>query len=174
VPLVFLGLGSNVGHRLSHLRHAVSLLSAEIEVLRVASVYETAAMYVTDQPAFYNSALVASTDLAPMRLLKRLKSVEAEIGRSQGVRYGPREIDIDLLACGCLSYRFDIDGETRLQVPHPKTGERRFVLAPLYELSPELVLPGLGAVGTLLQMTDGQSDAVQIVANAGLNPPNLR
>lgn len=83
------------------------------------------------------------------------------------MRYGPREIDLDLIGYGSLSYSFE-GGEKPLTVPHPKTAERRFVLAPLFELAPGYKLVGLGSVDELLVQTNDQADDVQRLDNAQL------
>lgn len=161
VPQVLLGLGSNVGDRLAHLSEAVEHLSSHMRLLAASEVYETAPMYVNDQPPFYNAAALAETDLSPRELLSVLKGIESEIGRRASTRYGPREIDIDLLAYGRLSYRFGDGAGPKLQVPHSKIAERRFVLQPLADIAPDFRLPGLGVVSDLLDRTKEQSDSVR-------------
>lgn len=113
-------------------------------------------MYVEDQPAFVNACGALSTSEGPFQLLTHLKRLELEIGRLQRDRNGPREIDIDLIAYGSLQLRSD-----RLRVPHPRLIERRFVLQPLFDFAPDLVLPGLGIVRELLVATEGQADHVR-------------
>lgn len=117
-------------------------------------------MYVEDQPAFLNAATLAETTLSPRALLARLKEIETVIGREARMRYGPREVDLDLVAYGSLAYRFEDAKETRLTVPHPKIAERRFVLQPLYDLAPDFLLPGVGVVRDLLSQTEGQRESV--------------
>ncbi len=168
MPQVLLGLGSNVGDRLSHLRQAVEALSQVLDLQAASRVYETAPMYVEDQGAFYNAALLAATELSPLTLLKRLKGVESEIGRAKGVRYGPREIDIDLLAYGVLRYRYSCKDQKKLEVPHVRMTERRFVLAPLSDIAPQFLLPGLGVVCELLLRTNEQAESVKAVEDAVL------
>lgn len=162
---ILLGLGSNVGDRLANLQLACDLLMRAIPMLQTASVYATAPMYVEDQAVFYNSALIGSTDLDPRSLLKVLKSVEQEVGRRVGRRYGPREIDIDLIAYGNLRYRFG----DQLEVPHHLVAERRFVLQPLADVAHDFDLPGLGKISVLLERTNGQRDSVNKVENAVLS-----
>jgi len=135
----FLGLGSNVGDRASHLRAAVELLGeggAEVEA--VSSTYETEPVgEVLDQPDFLNAAIRIRTELGPEELLDVCKAIEAEQGRALGgPRHGPRPIDIDLLLLGDLELTTD-----RLTLPHREVTSRRFVLLPLLELDPELRLP---------------------------------
>jgi 2-amino-4-hydroxy-6-hydroxymethyldihydropteridine diphosphokinase len=167
VPKILLGLGSNVGDRLANLRRAVEALDF-LEPIAASRVYETAPMYVTDQPAFYNAALLAQSDLSPLALLRAVKDAEVRVGRSLGQRFGPREIDIDLLAYGSLAYRFSAGGELRLQVPHPRVAERLFVLQPLHDVDPHALLPGIGRVSELIERISDQADTVKVVYDAVL------
>lgn len=135
----YLGLGSNVGDRAGHLRAAIELLSGRgIAVEAVSSTYETEPVgEVLDQPDFLNAAIRIRTDLSPEALLDACKAVEAERGRAlDAPRHSPRPLDVDLLLLG------DLELETeRLTLPHREVTSRRFVLAPLLELDPELALP---------------------------------
>ena len=135
----YLGLGSNVGDRESHLRAAIAALGEhEVNVEAVSSLYETEPVgEVLEQPDFLNGAVRISTELEPEELLDRCKAIEVEHGRMLGgQRHGPRPIDIDLLLLG------DVELSTeRLTLPHREVTSRRFVLAPLLELDPELALP---------------------------------
>lgn len=139
---VAIGLGSNVGDRHAHISAALELLAQVVSDLRVSTLIETEPMYVLDQPAYLNGAALGLTSLGPLALLRKLKEIEAVVGRKPTVRYGPREIDLDLLAYGRVQFR----SPGRLEVPHPRTPERSFVLIPLAELDSELYLPGLGVV----------------------------
>ncbi|MGQ9477018.1 MAG: 2-amino-4-hydroxy-6-hydroxymethyldihydropteridine diphosphokinase [Candidatus Bipolaricaulia bacterium] len=136
----YIGLGSNLGRREENLVRAISLLgsSPEIWVLRRASLYETEPVGVEDQPWFLNSVVEVETSLPPRGLLHRLKEIERELGREDRGRWGPREIDLDLLLYGDL-----ILEEDGLILPHPELHRRKFVLEPLCELAPELVHPRL-------------------------------
>jgi 2-amino-4-hydroxy-6-hydroxymethyldihydropteridine diphosphokinase len=154
-PIV-IGLGSNVGDSLGHIREAIRLLRRAVKVEAVSSLYETAPMYVSDQPPFLNAVLTATTELGPRALLRFLKDAEREIGRQSRERYGPREIDLDLIAYGSLNYSWG-GGEKPLTVPHPKIQERRFVLLPLCEIAPSFRLVGLGVTCELLPQTDSQA-----------------
>jgi len=143
-----LGLGSNVGDRRSNLQAAVDELAAHgVEVLASSSVYETEPVgELLDQPDFYNACLRVRTALAPEGLLDACKAVERELGRTAGgVRHGPRPIDVDLLLLGDEVYR-----SARLSLPHEQVASRRFVLTPLVELSPGLVIPGVGSAADAL------------------------
>ncbi len=135
----YLGLGSNVGDRASHLRAAIELLrEGGVEVEAVSSAYETEPVgEVLDQPDFLNAAIRIRTELEPEALLDLCKQIEAERGRAlDALRHTPRPLDVDLLLLG------DLETSTeRLTLPHPEVTSRRFVLAPLLELDPELTLP---------------------------------
>lgn len=149
----YLGLGSNVGERESNLRAAVDALGASgLTVTARASLYETAPQgEVQDQPDFLNSAVAAATGLEPLALLDACKRIERELGRSDdGVRHGPRPIDIDVLLVGDVTLEHE-----RLTLPHPEIASRHFVLAPLLELAPDLVLPdGRSAAGLMAAVQD--------------------
>jgi 2-amino-4-hydroxy-6-hydroxymethyldihydropteridine diphosphokinase len=135
----YLGLGSNVGERESHLRAAIELLSERgVEVEAVSSAYETEPVgEVLDQDDFLNAAIRISTDLEPEALLDLCKEIEVERGRAlDAPRHSPRPLDVDLLLLGDLELRTE-----RLTLPHPEVTSRRFVLAPLLELDPDLTLP---------------------------------
>ncbi len=142
MALGYLGLGSNVGDRLSHLGDAVGALPRHgIRVQRSSSVYETEPVgLVLDQPDFLNACLAVETEHDPQQLLDACKAVEHELGRQAGgPRHGPRVIDVDVLLVEGVEYR-----SPRLVLPHPGVLERRFVLVPLLELDPELTLPPEG------------------------------
>jgi 2-amino-4-hydroxy-6-hydroxymethyldihydropteridine diphosphokinase len=168
VPEVLIALGSNLGDRLKLMQQALDRLGTSIHWEVVSGVYETEPMYVEDQPAYLNAAARGTTELGPLALLDLLKSVEREVGRHAGERYGPREIDLDLIAYGCLHLSSRRPGR-KLTVPHPKTVERRFVLAPLADVAPEWALAGLGRVDELLAATKAQAEDVIILSNAVLS-----
>jgi len=135
----YLGLGSNVGNRAAHLRAAIQTLQARgVEVEAVSSAYETEPVgEVLDQPDFLNAAIRIWTDIEPEALLDVCKAIEVERGRMLAAsRHSPRPLDIDLLLLGDLELTTD-----RLTLPHPEVTSRRFVLAPLLELDPDLTLP---------------------------------
>lgn len=155
-----------MGNRLAHLREAVQVLAHRLELVSVSAAYETAPMYVTDQPAFLNAALRARTELSPRALLALLKESERQIGRQVAPRNGPREIDLDLVGYGSLSYQYQEGREIRLIVPHPRTPERRFVLQPLADVAPDFVLAGLGRIDRLLAQTEGQTENVKRIEDA--------
>ena len=151
----YLGLGSNVGDRRSHLQAAVDELPRHgVRVLASSSVYETEPVgEILDQPDFLNAVLRVRTALEPEALLDACKAVERELGRAPGgVRHGPRPIDVDVLLLGAETYR-----SARLALPHEQVTSRRFVLVPLLELAPDLELPGAGrAADALATLGPGQ------------------
>jgi 2-amino-4-hydroxy-6-hydroxymethyldihydropteridine diphosphokinase len=118
-----------------------------VEVTASSSVYDTEPVgLVLDQPSFLNACLRVETELGPEELLDACKAVERSVGRAvDGVRHGPRAIDVDLLLLGSAVYRSD-----RLSLPHPEVSARRFVMVPLLELDPSLTLPGGERVSELL------------------------
>jgi 2-amino-4-hydroxy-6-hydroxymethyldihydropteridine diphosphokinase len=130
---VYLGLGSNLGNRLSNLNAAQTSLAPHLSILAASPVYETAPWGYADQPAFLNQVLLVETDLSPVDLLAVLKKAEGELGRVSTFRYGPRLIDMDIL------FYDDLVLETPdLVIPHPRLAERAFVLVPLADLAPDL------------------------------------
>jgi 2-amino-4-hydroxy-6-hydroxymethyldihydropteridine diphosphokinase len=150
---VFVGLGSNLGDREGTLRAAVGRLRglAQTEVRSVSSFRDTEPVGYLDQPRFLNGAAELETGLAPAALLGALLELERAFGRDRDSSppHGPRTLDLDLLL-----YDEETIDEPGLQVPHPRLHERRFVLEPLAELDPELVVPGRGPVQLLLARLD--------------------
>lgn len=127
---VIIALGSNVGDRLNNFDEALqSMKKLGINITRHACLYETEPAYVTDQPRFLNSAVRGVTKLGPHELLGVLKKIEKDMGRTSGIRYGPRPIDLDILFYGQFNVHSDI-----LAVPHERIWERPFVMAPLLDL----------------------------------------
>jgi 2-amino-4-hydroxy-6-hydroxymethyldihydropteridine diphosphokinase len=149
VTRAYVGLGANLGDRERTLRAAVDALAAEagIEVVSVSTLRETEPLGVGEQPSFLNGAVELETTLAARELLDRLLAVEQRFGRVRiPGEHGPRTLDLDLLLYGDET----ID-EPGLTVPHPRVHERRFVLEPLAELAPGLVVPGRGDMESLLR-----------------------
>jgi len=169
MTVVAIALGTNVGDRFDHLQRAVVRLQEVIQVDAVSDVYETAPMYVVEQAPFLNAAVRGRTDLGPLPLLRALKAIEQTSGRQHRARYGPREIDLDLVLYGSSAYRFTYGGETVLQIPHPRMAERRFVLAPLRNLFPSLAIPTLVDLDDLLRATNDQAETVLAVQDAVLS-----
>jgi 2-amino-4-hydroxy-6-hydroxymethyldihydropteridine diphosphokinase len=135
LKLVYLGLGSNVGDSESLLQAALDGLNGpDLKLLRVSSLYETEPIGLREQRWFLNLAAEFGTELFPKQLLHRIQKIEKDLGRRRtGVRNGPRTIDIDILLYGNFVITTD-----ELEIPHPRYRERRFTLAPLAELNPEL------------------------------------
>ncbi|HEY8464248.1 MAG TPA: 2-amino-4-hydroxy-6-hydroxymethyldihydropteridine diphosphokinase [Bacillota bacterium] len=140
--LIFIGLGSNLGDSLMNLKTAVEKLEATFQVrLTVSSVYRSEPVEVIDQPWFFNQVayFTPNGEVTPLNLLRQLKDLEKQLGRTPGVRYGPRVIDLDLLffknwifQCDCLS------------IPHAQLLKRSFVLQPLAEIAPQWPDPRTG------------------------------
>ncbi|MBP5856459.1 2-amino-4-hydroxy-6-hydroxymethyldihydropteridine diphosphokinase [Marivibrio halodurans] len=136
---VLIALGANLGDRRAHLARAVEALRADMALDALSRLYETAPMYVADQPAFLNMAVRGRTALAPRALLDRLKEIEDALGRETTYRNGPRAIDLDILYHGDR-----IVSDDRLTVPHPRIAERAFVLVPLMDIAPDWIDPARG------------------------------
>jgi 2-amino-4-hydroxy-6-hydroxymethyldihydropteridine diphosphokinase len=148
VTRAFVGLGANLGDREAGIRRALARLDARegIAVVAVSALRETEPVGYADQPRFLNGVAALETVLPARDLLGSLLETERVLGRTRdGPRYGPRAIDLDLLLYGDR----EID-EPGLTVPHPRLHERRFVLEPLNELDPDLLVPGRGRVEALL------------------------
>jgi 2-amino-4-hydroxy-6-hydroxymethyldihydropteridine diphosphokinase len=148
VTRAYVGLGANLGDRESALRAAVEALGGEegIEVVAVSALRETEPIGVGEQPLYVNGAVALETTLTARELLDRLLAVEQRFGRVRVPgEHGPRTLDLDLILYGDEEIE-----EPGLTVPHPHLHERRFVLEPLAELAPGLVVPGRGSVESLL------------------------
>jgi 2-amino-4-hydroxy-6-hydroxymethyldihydropteridine diphosphokinase len=142
VTRAYVGLGSNLGDREAAIRAAAAALPAG----RLSTIRETEPWGIEDQPRFLNAVAELETDETPRALLERLLQIERDLGRTRdGLRWGPRTIDLDLLLHG--EARLDEPG---LQLPHPRLHQRAFVLEPLAELDPALEIPGRGPVSALL------------------------
>ena len=135
---VFIGLGSNQGERHKWLAAACERLqsSAEIKLLKASSLYETEPHGLLEQPSFLNQVVEIATTLSPQDLLECLLNIEKDLGRVRTQRWGPRNIDLDLLAFG----EREISSAT-LRLPHPEIPHRRFVLEPWHEIAPEFKMP---------------------------------
>jgi 2-amino-4-hydroxy-6-hydroxymethyldihydropteridine diphosphokinase len=154
VKTVYLGLGSNLGDREQMLQAAIDHLhSREVRITRASSVYETEPRERRNQRWFLNVVVEAETDLFPRQLLARIAKIEQQLGRRRMTKNGPRTIDIDILFYG----NFVVE-TTELTIPHPRFSERRFVLAPMVELAPELRDPvSRRSMRELLGATAGQA-----------------
>jgi len=147
-----LGLGSNLGDRLELLQGAVNALvdAPGIEVVAISPVYETEPVGgPADQPPYLNAVLVVTTAMSARTLLERCLAVEDAFERVRDVRWGPRTLDIDL-----ITYADAVSPSAELTLPHPRAGERAFVLAPWHDIDPDAQLPGQGAIAELLAKLD--------------------
>lgn len=144
----FLGLGSNLGEREDRLRSAVSGLP---EVVAVSPIYETDPVGGPAQGPYLNAVVELDTARTPRQLLGLAQALEDRAGRVRTERFGPRTLDVDVLLVGDLQ----VD-EPDLVVPHPRMWQRRFVVAPLADLAPELVAPGVLAAseGSVRRLDD--------------------
>ena len=138
VHLAYIGFGSNIGDRRSYIQKAITALSVveEITLQKISSLYKTAPVGYEAQADFLNGAVALETSFSPHLLLHTLKDIETAVGRKHRARWGPREIDLDILI-----YE-DICLQTAdLTIPHPEMHLRRFVLVPLVEIAPALMHP---------------------------------
>jgi 2-amino-4-hydroxy-6-hydroxymethyldihydropteridine diphosphokinase len=151
---IFVGLGSNMDHPIGQLRRALTSLAAvpRTEVVRTSSFYANPPMGPQDQPDFVNAVAELNSTLAPVSLLTELQCIEFRHGRRRARRWGQRCLDLDLLLYG------DSRVETeRLTVPHPGMTERAFVLVPLAEIAPALLLPGGASAAAHARQFSGAS-----------------
>lgn len=132
----FIGIGSNIGDRIKNCRKSISLLSEKVRIVKQSSFYKTKPWGKPDQEPFINFVVEIETELAPRNLLKFLKKIESKMGRTMTVRWGPRVIDLDI-----LYYDNRVIKEDGLMIPHQYLHERLFVLAPLFEIAPDLYHP---------------------------------
>ena len=135
---VFIALGSNLEPREEHLRQAIRGLDSVAEVVQISTVYESAPIGFSDQPAFLNAVVEVQTDKAPLDLLGELKSLERAIGRKERPRWHEREIDFDIIFYGTSIFE-----DPQLTIPHPEAHRRLFVLKPLADLDAKFVHPVL-------------------------------
>ncbi len=162
MSIVYLALGTNLGDRLANLRAAIKSFPPSIVLGPRSNIYETPPWGYTDQPAFLNMAVKCETDSDAASLLKRLKQIEVEVGRVESFRWGPRQIDIDILFYDDLI----LESES-LIIPHPRLHERAFVLVPLADIAPDFVHPVLKkTVKELLSKVD--SAEIKLFANGSL------
>jgi 2-amino-4-hydroxy-6-hydroxymethyldihydropteridine diphosphokinase len=160
---VYLALGSNLGDREKNLQEARERIAAFVDITRVSSIYETEPVGVKEQPWFLNQVLAGTTVFSPVDLLRRVKKIETEMGRTEGIRFGPRPIDIDILFYDRL-----IELSPILTIPHPRLHERAFVLIPLAEIAPELIHPRLRVpIRTLLERLESPEDVKPYKASPG-------
>ena len=144
-----LALGANLGDPAAALQSAVDALAGAGRVLAVSGVYRTAPVGGPPQPDYLNAVVLLDTAFAPGELLDFAHSVEAAAGRERLERWGPRTLDVDVLA-----YDDVVRSDPLLTLPHPRAHERGFVLAPWAEVAPDATIPGHGRVVDLLDTVD--------------------
>ena len=136
---IFLGLGSNLDDRYQNLMNGIQQLNdhAHIWVIDESNVYQTPAMYSSDQQDFYNMVIEIETNLNPLQLLDEVKKIEIKLGRKPNKKKNiPRTLDVDILAVGDILIRSKL-----LEIPHPKIVERKFVLKPWNDIAPDFLVP---------------------------------
>ena len=159
MPVAYIGFGSNIGDRLVHIQNAIYVLSKTegITLQKISSIYKTDPVGYEAQAQFLNGVAAIQTSLSPLSLLHTLKDIETEIGRQHRIRWGPREIDLDILIYGDMCFQAE-----KLVIPHPEMHRRRFVLAPLVEIAPDAVHPVFQeTVQTLLERLKDDTSVVK-------------
>lgn len=157
-----LALGANLGDRFLALQGAVDELARSVSLLAVSAIFETAPVGGPEQPDYYNAVVVVETALTPSELLDLAHSIEAAAGRERLVRWGPRTLDVDIIAFDDM-----VSDDPVLTLPHPRAHARAFVLMPWLDADPDAVLPERGPVAALL-------DAVDTTGVRKLEQPVLR
>ena len=140
-----LSLGSNLGDRRAHLRAGLEVIGSRVAVRAVSPLYETAPVGVTDQPAFLNCVAIVDTD-DPLVAWSAARAAEETRGRSRSKRWGPRSLDVDVVAVDAV-----VRDDPVLTLPHPRAHERGFVLRPWLDLDPDAFVAGRGPVWRLLR-----------------------
>ena len=158
MSIVFIGIGSNLGDRVSYCKKAFDEISGFARITRTSSLYETDPVGKEDQPEFINCLVVIETELSPQDLLNQLNLVETKLGRKREEKWGPRPIDLDI-----IYYDDRIISDENLEIPHPRAHNRRFVLEPLCEIAPEFVDPKFNvSVIELLDRIDDDKRVIKI------------
>lgn len=150
---VFLGIGSNLQLPRQQLKRAFSALQLlpECKEFRCSPIYLSPPMGSQQQPDYLNAAIRMGCRLPPRKLLQELQAIEQAQGRRRAERWGPRTVDLDLLIYGDL-----VLDTPELRIPHPGIAQRAFVLYPLWDIAPDLVIPGLGPLAELIQRVDAK------------------
>lgn len=157
--MIILSFGSNLGNREENIRIALHLLAGEnkLQIQKISSLYETEPVGFADQNFFLNAVALITTDLSPEELIKHCLAVEVRMGRVRDLRWGPRNIDIDVLCYHDLVIQTEL-----LTLPHPRMRERRFILLPLLEVAGDIALPGNILVSKALADCQDHSAVLQI------------
>jgi 2-amino-4-hydroxy-6-hydroxymethyldihydropteridine diphosphokinase len=148
---VVLALGSNIGDRLANLQDGVDHLASApgLRLRAVSAVFETTPVGGPAQPDYLNAVLLADSELPARSILDHCQAAERELGRVRKERWGPRTLDVDLIACDD-----EVSSDPVLTLPHPRAHERAFVLAPWLDVDPAAHLVGFGSVADLLALAD--------------------
>lgn len=151
---VFIALGANIAQPAKQIRRAIALmcLLPQTRLVKTSSFYCTAPIGYADQPDFINAVVELHTSLSAKELLESLLAIESALGRERTIPNGPRTIDLDLILYGEQTI-----AEKELVVPHPRMHERAFVLTPLTEIAPDVIIPGIGSASALLPSVADQS-----------------
>jgi len=140
-----ISLGANIGDPKANLDLAVGLLREATDVIAVSNYLQTKPVGGPDQPDYLNAVAILESDLPAKDLLALLNGIETAMGRTREIHWGPRVIDLDLIQYGGL-----LVNDEKLTLPHPRAHERRFVLAPWFEIEPEAILLTHGRISDLL------------------------
>ncbi|WP_373599495.1 2-amino-4-hydroxy-6-hydroxymethyldihydropteridine diphosphokinase [Paraclostridium bifermentans] len=154
----YLGLGTNIGDRVNYLSQAIKILDSEKDIIitKKSKLYETKAWGYTNQDDFLNMCIEIETKLNPNELLKKCQNVEKELNRERKIRWGPRTIDVDILFFNDIILQ-----EENLEIPHPRIGERAFVLIPLIDLNEKLKINEISITKYLESLTAEEREEVK-------------
>jgi 2-amino-4-hydroxy-6-hydroxymethyldihydropteridine diphosphokinase len=161
--VAYLGLGANLDDPIRHIRNARTELQRHPNLREVAfsSLYRSVPMGPSDQPDYINAVMAVETALTPLSLLRLLQAIESGHGRLRSdERWGPRTLDLDLLLYGTERL-----SSPELMVPHPGVPEREFVLIPLFEIAPDLVIPGQGPVRDLIDACPRRESTLTVLSD---------
>lgn len=161
---VYIALGSNMGERAENIKSALKMLAQidQLNIIAVSALYETAPVGGPEQGTYLNSCAALDTSLSPTILLLTMLDIEERLGRVRDVRWGPRIIDLDLLV-----YKNVIMKSPLLELPHPRMSERDFVLIPLADIAPDLVIPGFNQSVSMILSTRPETEDVQLYRPQG-------
>lgn len=158
--IYYIALGSNLGDRLQNLKNAKQHLLKIGALYKQSPVYRSKPWGNTRQESFYNAVIMLQSDLRPFRLLRKLKTIETQLGRSRSVHWGPRLIDLDLIDWDGPAIQSNV-----LNVPHPFIEERNFVLLPLFDVDEYFVLPSGKPVYKAVREQSFENDLIKITEN---------